>query len=676
MESDNKRNNKKRRVILISCIIAALCILVGISSYAFINRPTPEGVLAKYMSYINSKNYEKMYDLISEGSKEGISKEEFINRNKKIYEGIESKNLKVTIKNVIDHNGSKTVDYDTSMETIAGHLNFNNKAILNKNRIEWNSSVIFPELLNDDKVKVNSINGKRGSILDRNGTVLAGNGKVASVGLVPGKMNKSSLEDIKKIAEILSMPEDTINKKLSESYVKPDSFVPLKSIGEKDTKIKETLLKIPGIMISRVDARVYPLGEAASHLTGYVQNISGEELKNLKGKSYDAGSIIGKIGVEKLLENKLHEENGHRISIADKNGKNKKTLAEKAPENGEDIKLTIDASIQSKLYNQLKNDKSSSVVMNKSTGEILALVSTPSYDPNEFVLGMSSNRWQELNNNENKPMYNRFKAALTPGSSLKPIIGAIGLTTGTITHDENFGHSGLSWKKDESWGKYEVTTLKDYGNNVVMRNALIYSDNIYFAKAALKIGGDTLAKQLLNMGFSEEIPFEFGLTKSQFGKDNKFSTEVQLADSGYGQGQVLVNPVHMASMYTALLNEGNMIKPYLVYKESGPEILKKQVFSQAAANTVRDDLIKVVEDPNGTGHSAKINGITIGGKTGTAEIKASKDDKSGTELGWFVAFTADKNSDKPYLALTMVEDVKSRGGSHYVIPIVKSVFEK
>lgn len=675
------KNVNKKKYILITCLVIGLCVLLGVSFYAFIKRPSPEDVLVKYMSYINSKDYEKMYELISKESKESISKEDFINRNKKIYEGIDTKNLKINIKEVNDNKGSKSISYETNMETVASNLNFNNRVVLNKNSkryylIEWNSSVIFPDLTKEDKVKVSKIVGERGSIVDRNGEVLAGKGTVASVGLVPGKMSENSDSDIKKISEILNVDENTIKGKLNQSYVKKDSFVPIKSIAQNETDMKALLLEIPGVMISDVNARVYPLGEMAAHLTGYVQSINGDELKKLEGKNYSENSVIGKIGLEKLLEDRIRGIDGRSISIVDKDGKNKKTLVEKPPHNGENVKLTIDAKLQSKLYSKLKNDKSSTVVMNPKTGEVLALISTPAYDPNEFVRGMQSDRWNELNNSENKPMYNRFKGIFSPGSSFKPLVAAIGLTTGKISHEENFGHSGLKWRKDASWGNYNVTTLKDYGSQVVMRNALVYSDNIYFAKAALKIGSETLSKELLNLGFSESVPFEFGLTPSQFGKDNKFDNEIQLADSGYGQGKVLVNPVHMASIYSAFINEGSMVKPYLEYRDKKEaEFWKKSVFSKEAADAVTKDLIKVVEDPNGTGYSGRVNGITIAGKTGTAEIKATKEDTKGTELGWFVAFTADKNSDKQYLALTMVEDVKSRGGSHYVIPIVKSVFD-
>ena len=676
-----KQYNFKRKKILTIITLVGIGILISVLFFVYMRRPSPKNTLEEYMSYINSKNYEKMYEMISDKSKATISKEDFINRNKKIYEGIEAKDLKINVNDVSDYKGSKSINYETSMKTLISDLNFSNKVLLTRDdnryyKIEWNSSVILPNLTGNDKVRVTKLVGERGSILDRNGEILAGKGKVSSVGIVPGKLGEDKSNNIKQIAKLLDLSEDVINQKLNKPYVKEDSFVELKSISKDDIDLENKLLEIPGVKISAVDSRIYPLKESAAHLTGYIQSINGDELKTLKEKGYNENSVIGKIGLEKLLEDRIRGIDGKSIDIVDENGIVKETLAKIPPHNGEDVRLTIDSSLQVKLYNQLKDDKSSTVVMNPITGEILALISTPGYDPNEFVQGITKTRWDELNNNEKNPMYNRFKSKFSPGSSFKPITGAIGLTTGKISHDENFGYSGLSWQKDSSWGGYKVTTLKDYGNNVVMRNALIYSDNIYFAKAALKIGGDTLDKELLKLGFTENIPFEFGLAPSQFGKDNKFDTEIQLADSGYGQGEILVNPVHMASIYSAFVNDGNMIKPYLEYKDNPKaEILKKQVFSKEAVDTITDDLIQVVENKNGTAHSAMTKGVTIAGKTGTAEIKASKEDTSGTELGWFVAFTPNKDSSKQYLALSMVEDVKNRGGSHYVVPIIKSVFE-
>ena len=168
------------------------------------------------------------------------------------------------------------------------------------------------------------------------------------------------------------------------------------------------------------------------------------------------------------------------------------------------------------------------------------------------------------------------------------------------------------------------------------------------------------------------------MNKSSFSNSENFVNETQLANSGYGQGEVLVNPIHMAMIYSSFVNEGNMIMPYLEYKENPSsataQYYKEAVFSKEAANTIKDDLIEVVENPNGTAHSVKIEGKTIAGKTGTAEIKQSKDDNDGTEIGWFNAFNVGENDTNSLLIVSMVENVKGKGGSHYLLPKVKEIF--
>ena len=316
-------------------------------------------------------------------------------------------------------------------------------------------------------------------------------------------------------------------------------------------------------------------------------------------------------------------------------------------------------------------------MMNPKTGEVLALVSTPSYDSNDFVLGISSGQWKKLNSDKAKPLYNRFRQKWAPGSAFKPVVAGMGMNTGKLDPNQDFGYSGLSWQKDSSWGSYKVTTLHTY-ENAVLKNALIYSDNIYFAKAALKIGAKGYVSQAKHLGFGTEMPFDIKTAVSQFSNNKKsIDTEIQLADSGYGQGQVLVNPIHLASIYSAFSNEGSMIRPYLLYKEKlEPEYWIKDAFSKKTAGVLKEDLVQVIEHPNGTGHGAKTSGVKLAGKTGTAEIKASKDDTTGTELGWFSIFTVDKKEKEPWLLITMAEDVKDRGGSGYVVGKTKAVIKE
>ena len=343
---------------------------------------------------------------------------------------------------------------------------------------------------------------------------------------------------------------------------------------------------------------------------------------------------------------------------------------------GEDIHTTIDGDLQSTLYEQFKEDRGCSVALNPYTGEVLALVSTPSYDNNDFVRGMDNSQWSALNENEDRPLYNRFRQTWCPGSTFKPVIAAIGLKVGAFTANDDFGNEGLAWQKDSSWGDYTVTTLHDYAP-VILKNALIYSDNIYFAKAALKIGADQLMQSLNQIGFNQELPFDIKMSESQYSNTDKIETEIQLADSGYGQGQILVNPLHLASIYTAFLNDGNMIKPYLHADGStSSEIWIKDAFSPQIVLEVMEGLEGVVNNPEGTGYGACREDIRLAGKTGTAELKATKEDTSGTEIGWFTVFTTDRDTENPILLISMVENVKDIGGSGYVVEKDKAILDE
>lgn len=699
----NNHNSKRTLIGIIIIAVSVLVIMIAATSIFLWRKAakavTPEELLLQYMAYIETKNYEQMYEMLDMQSKMNITEEDFISRNQNIYEGIKAKNIKIEITDTGDDKAEKkgTLTYATKMDTMAGEINFDNQAVFIKEKetengygLHWNHNLIFPKLSETDKVKTSVVQAKRGSIFDRNSKLLAGPGTASSVGLVPGKMGEFAAENTIALAQLLDTTAESIEKKLSAAWVKDDSFVPIKTIRKlletdimsamptediiQRKALQEALLAIPGVMITDTEVRTYPLNEKGSHLTGYVQNITAEELAADTENAYNANSQIGKVGLESLYEKRLRGKNGSKITILDENGDEKEVLADTPVQDGENIQVTIDSNLQTVLYDQYREDKSTSVAMNPLTGEVLALVSTPAYDSNDFVMGMSTDKWTALNEDVNRPLNNRFRATWSPGSSFKSVIAAIGVTTGKLDPNEDFGASGLSWQKDASWGAYEVTTLHEY-ENAVLQNALIYSDNIYFAKAALKIGADTLAQQLTDIGFKETMPFAIKMSESSYSNEEAISSEIQLADSGYGQGQLLVNPLHLGVIYSAFVNDGNMIAPYLEYnKETLPTYWKENAFSKEAADTVRQALLQVVEDPHGTAHAAKIEGVKIAGKTGTAEIKASKEDTTGTELGWLISFTTDAQTDKSLMVVTMVEDVKDRGGSGYVVARNKGLF--
>ncbi|MBU5317466.1 penicillin-binding transpeptidase domain-containing protein [Clostridium bornimense] len=659
--------------IAISGTVAIILAVGGTIFYVNKNKYNPETVLEEYTKLINEKKYEEMYSKTTKGSKSNISKEDFVKRNKNIYEGIEATNVKNKVLKVKKDGSDYNVTYKSTMNTVAGEVEFTNTAVIRKDDgIEWSSKMIFPDLGSSDKVRVNDTKAKRGSILDKDGNVLAEDGTISEVGIVPGKLGDTKEDNIKKIANLLDVSEEYINTEITASYVQDDTFVPIKDISASDEKVTE-LLNVPGVMINDKEARVYPLGSEAAHLTGYVQNITADELEKNKGKGYSSSSVIGKVGLEKAYEDTLRGTDGVEIYIEDKDGEKKNVVASSKLKDGEDVTVTIDSNMQKLLYGQLESDKGFAVAMNPNTGEVLAMVSTPSYDPNDFILGISDSKWSELNNDDKKPLFNRFQSTFAPGSSFKPITAAIGLENKSIDATGSKNISGKSWKKDNSWGDYSITRVTDYGASTNLTKAMVYSDNIYFAQVALDVGKENFAKDLTKMGFGEKIPLQYGLYSSQFADDDKFKDDIQLADTGYGQGKLLVNPLHLASMYTAFLNDGNMMMPTLE-SNNASKVWKENVMSKDTASTVLNTMVSVVEDPAGTGREAKIDGLTIAAKTGTAEIKKSQDDTDGTELGWFAAMTINKDNNN-LLVVSMVEDVKDKGGSHYVIPKIKAALE-
>lgn len=653
----------------------------------------PQQRLLDYMDCISEKRYGEMYGMLAGESVRVIGEKDFVERNSAIYEGIGMQNMNIDITG---YDGEQeTVAYNTSFDTVAGRVSFGNEVRFHKEdgvyRLVWNDTVIFPGLGTSDKVRVYTVQAKRGEILDRNGKVLAGTGTASAVGVVPGKLENRE-KAVGQLAELLGMKQEEIEKQLSAKWVKDDSFVPLKTLPKieetapgaededparkKERRRQKKLLDIAGVAISDTEIREYPLKEAAAHLVGYVQSVTAEDLEEHAGEGYTASSVIGKSGAEGLFERELRGENGCRICITSPEGAEKEELAEVAVKHGKDIRLTIDAGLQSWLYESYKNDKSCSVSVNPFTGEVLALVSTPSYDNNAFITGMSGKQWKALNEDVGKPLYNRFRQAWCPGSSFKPVMAAVAMQSGAVDPAEDFGSEGHSWQKDKSWGTYYVTTLHTY-KPVNLENALIYSDNIYFAKAALKTGAENLEEALSGIGFHGELPFEIKMAQSRYSNTEHIESEIQLADSGYGQGQVLVNPLHMACMYTAFCNHGDMIKPYLRYdSDAKAECMVSGAFSAEISGTVLEGIKKVVNDPHGTGYAARRDDVVLAGKTGTAEIKDSKEDTSGTELGWFAVLTPAKDVQNPLLIVSMVEDVKERGGSGYVIGKTVPVLDK
>ena len=651
---------KKKYIIGIS-----VCVLLIVSVFFIFNQgKSNEQVVTDYFELLKKKDYKQMYQMLNQKTVYTPTQKYFVEKYKEIYDDIGANNIQVKI---LDEKND-IVKYQISMNTVAGTIEYKNKIGVKNEQIQFNNNLIMKDYKDGCKIKVTTYNPeKRGRILDRNGKVLAEDGKGYSVGLVKGKLNGEN--DYGQIAKYLETDVETIQKKMSASWIKDDSFVPIKTVSEitKNGLVYNGILNISGVKISTVGIRTYPYDKVASHVVGYVQNVNAEDLKKHKNEGYNSTSVIGRSGIEAVYEKQLRGSSSGKIDLVDKNDKVIENLCaleiDKSPQ---DITLTIDIDLQQSLYNEYQNDKSASVALNPKTGEVLALVSTPSYSNNDFVLGLSTDKWNALNNDSNQPMMSRYKQTYTPGSTMKPITAAIGLETKTIDPDKDLGAKD-KWQKDSSWGSYYVTTLHAPSPNN-LKNAITYSDNVYFARSALNIGKDNLFKYYKNLKIGERIPFELALNKSQYINKNQKANDQLIGDSGYGQGQILMNPLQLASIYSAFVNNGSIYRPHLV--EQGEQMWIQRVFSDKTVKTIKEDLINVIADEKGTGHAIYRDNVILAGKTGTAEIKQSQSDTTGTELGWFTVMTTD--SKQPLLITAMVEDVKDRGGSGYVVEHTKT----
>lgn len=628
--------------------------------------------------WINS-DFSGMYSMLTDSSKEYIDEETFVNRYTNIYSAIDLKDLEIEISgDIIKNKDYYTVPFSLKGNTVAGELNItdykvNIYKVDKEYLINWDESLLFPNMIEGDKVYVRNFSHTRGKILDRNDNILAEDGIISVVGIHPSKFDTENRDaKITELANTLDISEDTIINKLN-SNSNPEYFVPIVDILSNDEKLVTLVNRNDeGIIIKEKNSRVYHGGEAFGRLIGYVGAITAEELESKGDKGYTQTSIIGKAGIEQVYEDTLRGEDGAEIYLSRNN--EEISILKKEVVNGTDVKLTIDSTLQNNSYAQLNGEKGAVTAVDPKTGEVLALVSAPSYDSNIFTTYVTKTKSAEREANDYTDQINRFSKTYAPGSTMKLITASIGLNTGVLDADETVTIDGLTWQKDSSWGNYNITRVHNTTTPMTLREAAKYSDNIYFAQLALKIGSKNLINGLNGFGIGEEIPFEYPMTTSSISNNGNLDSEILLADTGYGQGELMVTPLNMALAYSALANDGNIMTPRLVLtSDSSATIWKESAIKSEYLSTLIEDFSAMVNDADGAAHEAQITGYNIAAKTGTAEIKASQDDTTGTENGWFVA--VDTTSSKLAVAI-IVEDVKDRGGSSIVIPKVKAIMEE
>lgn len=624
-------------------------------------------------------DFSGMYSMLTENSKKYIDEETFVNRYTNIYSAINLKDLEIEISgDIIKNEDFYTIPFSLKGNTIAGELNLtdykvNIYKIDKQYLINWDESLLFPNMIEGDKVYVRTFSHTRGKILDRNDNILAEDGTISVVGIHPSKFDTENRDaKITEIANTLDISEDTIINKLNANS-NPEHFVPIVDILSSDEKLTNLVNRNDeGIIINEKISRVYNGGEAFGRLIGYVGAITAEELESKSDKGYTQTSLIGKAGIEQVYEDTLRGKDGAEIYLSRNN--EEISILKKEVVNGTDVKLTIDSTLQTNSYAQLNGEKGAVTAVDPKTGEVLALVSAPSYDSNMFTTYVTKTKSTEREENNYIDEINRFSKTYAPGSTMKLITASIGLNTGILNADEPITIDNKSWQKDSSWGNYFITRVNNITTPITLREAAKYSDNIYFAQLALKIGSENLINGIKGFGIGEELTFEYPMTNSSISNNGNLDSEILLADTGYGQGELMVTPLNMALAYSALANDGNIMNPRLVLtSDSSATIWKESAIKSEYLPTLIQDFSAMVNDADGSAHLAQIDGFNIAAKTGTAEIKASQDDTTGTENGWFIA--VDTTSSK--LAISMiVEDVKDRGGSSIPIPKVKVIMEE
>ncbi|MFG6116707.1 penicillin-binding transpeptidase domain-containing protein [Halobacillus sp. MO56] len=649
----------------------ALMIILLIITAACSNKdePTAEERFTKYINLWQDQKFEEMYDMTAASSKEHYTKEEAVDRFKKIYQDFSIKDVEVTFEQKEEEEEEdkekteETIPFKVSMTSVAGDIEFDYEATLTKEEreadgetkenwyVNWNPGFIFPEIAEGQEVGLSTKNPVRGEIYDRNGNGLVINAEFLNIGVIPEQLGEEEAEMKQKISELLDMAVEDIDKKLSAGWVQknPGQFVPLKKIPADEKERIEKLVAMEPVSTQATTGRDYPYGEAAAHLTGYIRQVTAEDLEELDDEKYHANSMIGHGGLEGKMEDTLSGSPG--VTIYAKSEEGTTTIAETPVEHGEDVHLTIDAELQKKIYQSYEGKAGAAAAIHPTTGETLALVSSPAIDPNLRVYGTT----KELDDT-GQPSLNRSMYTFAPGSTIKPVTAAIALSNGVIAPEETIDINGKTWaKEDGSWGNYEISRVTEFNGPVDVTNALIRSDNIFFARTALKMEQETFRAGLESFGFNQEIPIEYPVYNSQISNEDTFSDDLLMANTAYGQGQMEMSLIHLATAYTPFFNEGNLLKPTIVKGENTREIWKEGVTDPQYNDVIKNALRQVVAHEAGTARAANISGTSLSGKTGTAELKRTKDEE-GKENGWFVVYPTE-NTD--ILLAMMKENAKS-----------------
>ncbi len=663
-----------------------------------------------FLSCISEENYTDAYQLLDDSIKLDsdeenlelrgkISEKQFVAKYSNIFAALEIDS--VVYENIdIDQGEVFTIANFTGTysSALAGDITGEYRMVALKVNgkwcIEWAPNLIFPEMEWGDTVRVATLPAQRGEII-ADGHVLATKEGRISVYAMPDRIPETELENFYiKVSALLGMNRYDMEKAMSKAY---DGVAILKQYYQDDfpAYLETQLLEVTGIGVDYGNygsVRSYPEKDMLAHTIGYVGIVNAPDAAALnetlaqlnEGRTeedglYNSDSRVGRNGLESRYERELRGKDGYRIYICTSQGTNRRTLYTKEQQDGLDLQLTINYELQKRLDFVMdsvlygETTAGAVVVMNPTTGAIEAMTSWPGYDLNSFARGISSADYNALLSMANTPLYNRLTQGLyPPGSVLKAFTAVAALQTGTL--DTSYVFEGEI--EDDYWlptefgtwlGSRIKRTEVKYGrmSPLNMRSAIVHSDNIYFANASLLLGWDNYQNYMTSIGFGDNMPFDLNVATSQLYNEGTELSLMLLAESGYGQGELLTTPLQMAVMFSAFANGGNIMQPYIVesfcetkgitydtVSSTQPTLWKSGVIDQVSIDTVVPYLQDVVnKDLNGTGRSLKVNSVQIAAKTGTAEIG---NDKS-REISWFAGFRCGVEPEDARLVLVMLE---------------------
>jgi penicillin-binding protein 2 len=547
----------------------------------------------------------------------------------------------------------------------------------------------------NNRIRLDDVPPFRGMIFDRNSELIVDNRPSFDLFVVPEEIsNQDELSD--SFETLIGLAASTVREKLNDEGRKAP-FRPLlmkKNLTREELAIIETnLFNLPGAMIQVKPQRHYIYNEFASHVIGYLGEINENQLNSGEYPDSKPGDLIGKYGVERKWQNDLNGLRGGEQVEVDAVGRKLKVISRKPPVSGYNIGLTIDKNLQLVAEKELKDKKGAIVAMDPRTGEILAMASSPSFDPNVFLQGIDKAQWANLMSSTDHPLQNRAIAGqYPPGSTFKIVMALAGLEEGVIDPSEEIFCNGSFTLGNRTYHCWR----KEGHGRVNLHRGLVESCDVYFYNVGKRLGVDRIAQYAKMCGLGRSTGFELGFEKdgliptSQW-KLQKFGIPWQPGETmsvAIGQGYVLVTPLQMARLISALFNGGYLYQPSVIKwvgKENkkiyqfAPKVLGRLHAKEQNLALIRDALIGVVNEPHGTGYNARLKGFTVAGKTGTAQVLELGREKAVSkeaaeefkDHAWFVAIAPAEN---PVLALAILVENGGHGGTA-AAPLAKEMFE-